>query len=174
MPDNGTDGLTDAQKTLKACAEILYWVNRCDLPQDRRRAACEAPLAVLLTHEAGTAVSCLRAIWHAFHSFELLEDHRSRKLGQEPVLISVASSFPEEVAEMCRACLKHPERQKGYFDYFELREALTPAISMLGQYGNLADIATLRQLAGLEQLGSSALDAIRCIEDRLMTARLAG
>jgi len=52
-PDRPSEMPSAAGEALLACGDLLYWLNRDDLPLTERKLKCAAPLSVLSRHEAG-------------------------------------------------------------------------------------------------------------------------
>lgn len=152
---------SNSARAVAAYGQILYWLNRCDLSIERRHSECAKPLATLLRHEFGVSAGAMNEFYRA-HS--LSNQGLSRLPGTEPVYSSIWEIFPAEVAEICRQCLRFPERQGGYFDHFDQPSVLEFAIATLGEWGSATDIVLLRDLSNDAGLGSRAISAIRKLE----------
>ena len=165
LPDGRDVADGHSAEALAACGKILYWCNRSDLDQTARRHACDAPLQVLLRHERGAALDVIRECEHA-----LVRGMWELPL-PTPVERSIVDAFPLEATEICRQALAGSIRQVGYFrHHYDRRQNLTFAIDILAQCGNSTDLRLLRQYANEAALGTSAIAAVRTIEDRLGTA----
>ena len=154
-------------EALAACGKILYWCNRSDLDQTARRHACDAPLQVLLRHERGAALDVIRECEDA------LDRDMSKLIGPTPVERSIMNTFPIEATEICRHALAGSIRQIGYFRHYseyDRQQNLTFAINVLAQRGSSTDLRLLREYAEDPAFGTSAIAAVRTIEDRLGTA----
>lgn len=154
-----------AENALSAWAELLYWINRIDLPVEARRLACRTALSVLSRHDDGVAAATLHELNRCF-----LGDGLDRLPGDEPVHAQIDEFFSAEAAEICRRCLDRPELQSGYFAYRDLPEILQFAVAGLGRFGDLTDIPTLRSIAPMDALGSDAILAIARLEQRHLSA----
>ena len=163
-PASGFD--SDAAEALAACGRILYWLNRFDLPMERRRSECAQSLATLSRHELGVSANVVGELYRA-HS--LSSEAFSRLQGSETVYTSIGDAFPAEIAEICRQCVRFPMRQRGYFDYFDRKGALAFAVSGIGQWGDVTDLMLLRELSHDPQLGTAAIRAIKSL-DQIQTA----
>lgn len=90
--------------------------------------------------------------------------------GPAPAERSIVNSFPVEVAEICRHALIGPVSQVGYFRHYseyDRRQNLTLAINVLEYHGKSTDLSLLRRFATDPALGTSAIAAVRTIEERL-------
>jgi hypothetical protein len=159
LPPVGIGPFRPADDALMACGQILYWLNRHDLPLETRRANCGPALAILSRHERGVAVGVIRE-FHRIYVFEGVD----RLPGSEPVETWIGNAFPAELAEICRQCLARPEIQEGYFTFKDLPSVLEFAVYGLGVWGSRMDIATLRDLSRLDGLGRFAVAAIKTLE----------
>jgi hypothetical protein len=153
-----------AERALGACGEILFWLNRYDLPMGERLRACSDGLALLAKREDGAATAILHEL-NRCHLGEGLD----RLPGDEPVCKALDEYFREDAAEICRSCLRLPELQKGYFVHSQRNELLEFAIVGLGRWGSIADVDMLRALARSEKLGRSAIQAIAHLEQRVLS-----
>jgi nuclease-like protein len=151
-----------AADALCACGEILYWMNRVDIPKSQRRAGCASALTVLSRHENGVAGSIIGETFHCLVSDEGL----SRLPGGEPVRTCIGSCFPIEIAEVFRECLNNPTHQTGYFEWLNQQQTFDLAIQALGAWGDTTDIPVLRVWSITRQYGPSALEAIRSLEEK--------
>jgi hypothetical protein len=61
----------------------------------------------------------------------------------EPIYASIGDAFPDEVANICRHCLRDPQGQRGYFRFFDLAAVLAISVDVLGQYGSAPDVELL-------------------------------
>ena len=167
LPDrrDGADG--HSTEALAACGTILYWLNRVDFDETTRRDACDASLGVLVRHERGAALDVLR------HCEYTLVEGVQRLPGPVPVERSIVNCFPCEAAEICRHALAGPVCQVGYFRHFsdhDRQQNLTFAIDVLARHGNSTDLRLLRAYANNAALGTSAIAAVRAIEERMAAA----
>ena len=157
-------GEADGHSTeaLAACGAILYWFNRVDLKETTKRHACDAALRVLVRHEHGAALDVLRHCEYALvEGVQLLP-------GPVPVERSIVNGFPGEAAEICRHALAGPASQVGYFRHYseyDRRNNLTFAIDVLARHGKSTDLRLLRGYANDAALGTSAIAAVKAIEE---------
>ncbi|OSQ32074.1 hypothetical protein THS27_26275 [Thalassospira sp. MCCC 1A01428] len=154
-----------AENALSAWAELLYWINRIDLTIEARRLSCRTALSVLLRHDDGVAAATLRELDRCF-----LGEGLDRLPGGEPVHTHIDEFFSIEAAEICRHCLNRPELQSGYFAYWDLHQVIQFAVAGLGRFGDLTDVPRLRALATMAEVGSDAIRAIACLEQRHLSA----
>lgn len=164
LPDwqEATD--SPSSEALTACGAILYWCNRADLDEDTKRNACHHSLTVLGRHEQGAALDVIRNCEHA------LVEGVKHLPGEAPVDRTIVGRFPTEVAEICRHALLRPALQVGYFHHFlhsDRHQDLKVAIDILAHHGNTTDLPLLRRCAADRILGTSAIVAVRTVEERL-------
>ena len=167
LPDRRDVADGHSAEALAACGNILYWCNRGDLDQTARRHACDAPLQVLLRHERGAALDVIRECEQA------LDRDMSKLIGPTPVERSIMNTFPIEATEICRHALSGSISQIGYFRHYseyDRQQNLTLAINVLAQRGNSTDLRLLREYTDDPAFGTSAIAAVRTIEDRLANA----
>jgi len=116
----------------------------------------------LRKHELGVSAD---SIWHIHNSVI----SRSRPWWRDGSVTSVVVAFPEFACEVYRHALAKPEIQRGYFPHFHswsLVEVLQFGLQVLGQYGEIGDLALLKMYAEDAKLGSAAVSAIHKIRDR--------
>jgi hypothetical protein len=161
--------LSDGAEVLGACGEILYWMNRIDLPTEQRHAACSSALATLENRAAAVSAGVLTEFHYAH---PLWSEGLSRLPGTEPVQFSIAAFFPEMTVRVCRECLRHPDQQRGYFEWLDRQSTFDFAIEILGQWGDATDVLLLRIWSIMPNFGKAALDAIKKLEGtEAMTAQ---
>ena len=164
LPDKQFTTDNPSAEALAACGTILYWSNRTDLDEITKRDACRQPLGVLARHRLNAALDVIRHCEHAF--IEGLE----RLPGKAPIERSIVGRFPTEVAEVCRHAPVHPVRQISYlrhFSDFDKQLNLIFAIDVLAHHGNSTDLLLLRRCAADPIIGTSAIAAVKTIEERL-------
>ena len=169
LPDKRSEADGHAAEALVACGEILYWCNRFQLDETIRRNACDASLQVLIQHDRNAALGAIRHCEHA------LVDRLARRPGSDLSERSIVNGFPNEVVEICRHALSSPVSQVGYFRHYleyDRQQDLTFAIDVVAQHGNSTDLRLLREYANDVALGTSAISAVRTIEERLTGARI--
>ena len=167
LPDRRDEADGHSTEALAACGAILYWLNRVDFDETIRRDACDASLGVLDRHERGAALDVLR------HCEYALVEGVQRLPGPVPVERSIVNCFPCEAAEICRHALAGPVSQVGYFRHYSehhRQQNLTFAIDVLARHGNSTDPRLLRAYANDATLGTSAIAAVRAIEERMAAA----
>ena len=161
-----TTGETASQTALRACGTILYWCNRLDLDEERRREACAPAVAVLTQPGNRAALDVLREcedVWP--DEWDLLP-------GDESVVRSVVGLFPAQATAISRDALTEPTSQIGYFRYwsrFESEPILRFGIRVLERYGNRSDRSLLRHYAATQEFGAQAIAALKAIEERVST-----
>ena len=146
-------------ESLAACGAILYWINRNDLDEGRKRKMCHPALSVLNRHRQSAALDALR----------LCDPRYSYRAERFPETAAVNRSilrwFPEEITKICRCALTQPEDLVGYF-YFDERGSLVHAIDVLAQHGRNEDLSLLRRYAEDQDSGTRAIEAMKRIEQR--------
>jgi hypothetical protein len=162
LPDRLAEVASEADHALLACGQILYWLNRDDLPMAERRLNCLESLNVLSRHDAGVAA----AVVGEFFQSDLMFDESSKRLpGSEPVVTSFGEFFPSEIAAIYRVALENPTLQSGYFEFFRIEGVIEKALANLGRLGNVSDIPLLRIWSIYPDLGRFAIQAIKEIEE---------
>jgi len=162
LPDRSAEAASPADHALLACGQLLYWLNRADLPVAERKLNCAAPLAILLRHETGVAA----AVVGEFFRSDLMFAESARHLpGTEPVATSFGQFFPNEVAAIYRAALEKPTAQSGYFEFFRIEDVVEKALVNLGRFGSVSDIPLIRVWTIHPELGRFAIQAIRELEE---------
>lgn len=154
--DSSADNAAAAAMRAYGC--LYYWVSRNDEASIAGFAAASAEAwAVLLDNQAGAAAYALYFCErHARYSEQMTESTPIPRLWQR---------FPLQTAEVCRQALLHSERQQGYYPQnYHLQDMLRFCVDILGYNGDAGDLPFLRGLCEIEQLGSSAIDAIRQLE----------
>lgn len=162
LPDRSADAVTTADHALLACGQILYWLNRDDLPVSERKSNCVAPLGILSRHGAGVAATVVGEFFRSDHMFA---ESARRLPGSEPVVTSFGQFFPDEVAAIYRAALEKPTIQSGYFEFFRVEDVIEKALVNLGRFGRTIDIPLLRAWSIHPNLARFAIQAIREIEE---------
>ncbi len=162
LPERPAAIPSPAAEALLACGEILYWLNRDDLPLTDRKLKCTAPLSVLSRHEAGVAAAVTGEF---FRSDGMFAESAKRLPGSGPVVTSFGHAFPDEVASIYRAALEKPTIQTGYFDFFRIEEVIENALVNLGRFGDASDTRLLRLWSVHPDFGRSAIRAIKEIEE---------
>ncbi|MBR0840480.1 NERD domain-containing protein [Bradyrhizobium liaoningense] len=162
LPDRSTEAASAADHALLACGQIIYWLNRDDLPVPERKMHCTAPLAVLGDHQSGVAA----AVIGEFYRSDMIFEESARRLpGSEPVVTSFGQFFPDEIAAIYRAALEKPNIQSGYSDFFRIVDVIEKALVNVGRFGKANDIPMLRTLTIHPDLGRFAIQAIKEIEE---------
>ncbi|MGY4375245.1 hypothetical protein ACVWZR_009638 [Bradyrhizobium sp. i1.3.1] len=162
LPDHSAEAASPADMAFLACGQILYWLNRDDIPQAERRLNCAGSLAILSRHEEGVAAT----IVGEFYRSDYMYSEIAKQLpGNEPAVTSFVEFFPDEIAAIYRAALASPTTQSGYFEFFRAEDVVGKALEALGRFGNASDIPTLRVWSIHPRLSQLAIQAIRTIED---------
>ncbi|TCU64630.1 nuclease-like protein [Bradyrhizobium sp. R2.2-H] len=162
LPDRSAEAVSEADHALLACGQILYWLNRDDLPVSTRKSNCAASLAVLSRHDAGVAAAVAGEFFRSDHMFA---ESARRLPGSKPAVTSFGQFFPDEIAAIYRAALEKPTIQSGYFEFFRVDEMIEKALANLGRYGRARDIPLLRAWTVHPDLGRFAIQAIKEIEE---------
>jgi hypothetical protein len=161
LPNHSADVTRPADEAVLACGEIIYWLNRDDLPPAERKRYCHAALDVLARPQDGVAA----AIVSEFNRSDFMFAEAAKTLpGSEPVVTDLGAAFPDEIAGLYREALASPTTQSGYFEFFRVESLLESALTALGKWGSSADIPTLRAWSIHPSLGIAAVRAIKAIE----------
>ena len=163
LPDRSVGITAPPERAVLACGAVIYWLNREDLLPAKRQLNCAGSLEILSRHELGVAA----AIIGEFFDTGQLSPEVARQLpGSEPLVSSLATHFPNEIAAIYRAALEHSTRQKGYFEYFNIDDVITKALINLGELGNESDIPLFRDWINHHRHGRLAMRAIKMVEER--------
>jgi hypothetical protein len=167
--DRPTEIPSASGEALLACGDILYWLNRDDLPLTERKSKCATALSILSRDEAGVAAA---AMGEFFRSDMMFAESANRLPGSESVITSFGHVFPDEVAAIYRAALEKPTIQTGYFDFFRIEGVIEKAILNVGRFGDARDIRVLRLWSMHPDFARSAIQAIKEIEEAPHNQRL--
>jgi hypothetical protein len=141
---------------LRACGEVYYWQERAASDVEQLEAHCTALMDVLLKQGMEASAGILFLI--------------SRSLsGKRARANAIEKRFPMHALAICRAALRNPEIQCGYFDHAFMAgrsEILSYAVTTLGKRGDETDLSELRKWCDNKELGLDAVTAIRAIELR--------
>ena len=167
LPERRIVASNQGSRELAACGEILYWCNRFDLSEAKKHGACGRALRVLVDDSIHVSLDVIRRFeYQHISNLDCLP-------GIGPVSVSILKSFPQEVIQICRRSLADPSRLITYYpalSEFDRRTNLTFAIHAIGLHGNSMDLPILRHLAGDPNLGSTAIRALRSLEERLTSS----
>ena len=161
---------SDGARALAACGDILYWMNRIDLPNTQRRAACTDALALLSRHELGVAAAVISEF---SNGHTIWSEGLSRLPGTEKVYISIGEAFPAEIVQIFRECLRTPTLQRGYFEWLDRNQTFDCAVQALDEWGDVTDISLLRIWSVVPSTAQQALKAIRKLEETEMLSERA-
>ena len=154
-------------RAMVACGEVLYWCNRHDLSESLQRHGYEPHLHRLEEELSDSSL-------HVIRQFEQVSYHMERMPGGSPVVRSIPRRFPDEVLRICRRFLSAPENQVGYFQHYSEYDRMKDrqfAIEFLGWHGNSTDLRSLRLYANDRVVGTTAVAAIKRMEERLEASR---
>ena len=162
LPNNRIVIGSASADALAACGTILYWINRSDLADDERLAACGGALDVLNEHAKGLAVDVICECEYAVYG-------DARRLPEEGAkLRSIVGTFPTETAAICRVAMLHPGSQIGYFSHYgdhDRQRNMRFAIGVLKNHGSVMDRPLLGRYASSRDYGRDAIAALRAIEE---------
>lgn len=147
-----------AAAAMRACGSLYYWVSRTDAEGTAGLAnAAISAWSVLLNHEAGVGA-------YALYFCERRARYTDNLSGSPPIPY-IGEHYPQQTAMICREALNRASIQKAYYPHdHHLNDMLRFCVDMLGRNGQASDIPFLRQLCDMEQLGRSAIEAIRQLE----------
>ena len=160
LPDAQVTIDSPCAESLAACGIVLYWINRDDLDEGTKRSRCRHAFSILHSHREDGAFPAL-FLCDPGYSFWV-----SRQLKMSPENCSIASFFPDEVADLCRYALNRSTELTGYFRHFDRSEHLRFAIDVLARHGKNADLSLLRQHVDDRNLGTRVIEAMKMIEER--------
>ncbi|PSL31715.1 SMEK domain-containing protein [Chitinophaga ginsengisoli] len=147
----------ESSNALLAIGEIYYWLNRSDMDLDERKGKCKKALEYLFEKSAEYAVE---VVWESWLSLSHL-GYGSRF---NSIPITLNDAFPEHIAKACRSAIEKPYEQKSLYPFERTQETILHAINLLAKHGNATDIILLKNLSEDDQLGRTAIDAIKELE----------
>ena len=164
LPDAQITIDSPCAESLAACGIVLYWINRDDLDEGTKRSKCRHAFSILHSHREDGAIPAL-FFCDPGYSFWV-----SCQLKMSPENCSIASFFPDKVADLCRCALNRSTGLTGYFRHFDRSENLRFAIDVLARHGKNADLSLLRQHVDDRNLGTRVIEAMKMIEERFTTS----
>ena len=141
-------------KTLFACAEIYYWMNRNDLDFKSKKEHSEYPAKYLFNQLSKFTIEC---IWQS--EFLLRGSIIDNRFPNESI-VTIPQEFSNEIANSCRFAIANPHQQKEIFRFTLQDEIILHAIWLLERHGDISDLKIFRTLADHTRLGVSAIAAI--------------
>lgn len=156
LPEVRGEASTNAERTLLACGELLYWSSRRDVKHPQTSNHTHTARTILLDHSACASAGVLYLT-------------TSRMISNDGERKSLIKEYPDLAVAICREALKRREEQVSFYESGLLGDAKSIAafsIQVLGYLGNSDDLHALRGLCDHEHYGVGALDAIKKIEAR--------
>lgn len=153
LPQNRGKPKTAEDFTLLACGELYYWYNRKDIEKPQFSHHTLNARTTILEYSKTASASALM--------ITTLDGQLTK---------SLVNKYPDMVLSVCREVLRSQNEQLYYFPYmFKINPngIIEFAIHVLGKIGNINDLLSLRELCDHESYGYAALNAIRCIEERI-------
>lgn len=144
----------ESDRALLACGELFYWANVAGVRAEQSQHTLDAR-AVLL--------ECIHT------AVDALQLTSSWMLSRDGTRSSLVKHYPRLCAAVSRSALERRPIQRSYFDRGLRSDAMSItifAIQMLGETGCPDDLHLLRSLCDDERCGSSAIAAVKAIEDR--------
>ncbi|MGV8137035.1 MAG: SMEK domain-containing protein [Mangrovibacterium sp.] len=150
----------ELSKTLFACAEVFYWLNRMDLDLYERKEYCLPSSQVLFKPLSNYTIEC---IWYTEVSLR-----SSLHIGRLPEgsVVFISQLFSGEIAKSCREAITNPDRQKGIFNFCPPEDIVKHAIWLLERSGDISDLTMFRSLSSHPIYGECAIAAIKHLEER--------
>lgn len=160
LPANGSEGLTEADRAMQACAELYYWASRPDVIDAPNSPLTEPARNALLCHCTHSAAGALKLTspWLLWND------------GTRPALTQV---YPDLAVAISRAALLRPDAQLSYYEGTFLGGTDSICIfclQILGSFGESTDLALVRSFHDHPSVGKAALSAIRALESRTLYA----
>lgn len=156
FPSSRGHAINEADSALLACGELFYWANRANVENAEISIHTLAARSTLLESCRNSAADALKLTTSAMLSSD----------GTPTLLIK---KYPLTAAEICRNALENRIQQISYFERgfnCDPDSIACFAIQVLGEVGNIDDLAVLRDLCDNKNCGTNALSAIRRIEER--------
>ena len=156
LPISRGEASSEADKAMFACGELFYWAGRADAENAEASHDTLIARSTLLEGCRNTAIGALQLT-------------TSWMLSDDGTRVSLVKKYPTLAAEICRRGLERRDTQISYFENgfnSDLSGITCFAINVLGEIGATEDLPVLRDLCDDEQCGTSALRAIKSIEER--------
>jgi hypothetical protein len=160
LPANHSEGLTEVDRAMQACADLYYWVSRPDV-NDAPNSPLTSPARNTLVNECTLSAAGVLALTS---SWMLCND------GTRP---SLAQVYPDLAVAISRAALRQPDAQLSYYERAFLGgtdSICRFCLQVLGNFGESADLALVRNFHDHPSVGKAALSAIRDLESRTLYA----
>lgn len=156
LPPSRGHATNEADSALLACGELFYWANRANVEDAEISINTLVARSTLLESCRNSAAGALKLT-------------TSRFLSSDGTRTSLVKKYPLTSAQICRDALENPIQQVSYFEHsFDCDpDSITRfSIQVLGEVGNIDDLAMLRDLCDNKNCGTEALIAIKRIEER--------
>lgn len=156
LPSSRGEATNEADNALLACGELFYWASRTDVGNAETSFNTLAARSTLLECCRNSAVGSLKLTTSAM-------------LATDGMPMSLVTKYPATAAEICRDALESQIEQVSYFEHgfnCDSDSIACFAIQVLGTTGNIDDLKVLRDLCDHKSCGTSALNAIKKIEER--------
>jgi hypothetical protein len=160
LPANRSEGLTEVDRAMQACADLYYWVSRPDVT--------DAPNSPLTSSARNTLLNqCTRS---AAGALALTSSGMLCNGGTRP---SLAQVYPDLAVAISRGALRQPDAQLSYYEgpFLGGTDSICSfCLLVLGNFGESTDLALVRSFHDHPSLGKTALSAIRLLETRTLYA----
>lgn len=160
LPANRSEGLTEVDRAMQACADLYYWASRPDVT-DAPNSPLTSPARNALLNQC--TLSAAGAL--ALTSSGMLCNGGTRP--------SLAQVYPELAVAVSRSALRQPDAQLSYYEGTFLGGSdsiCSSCLLVLGNFGESTDLALVRSFHDHPSVGKAALSAIRALESRTLNA----
>ncbi|MCF0069778.1 SMEK domain-containing protein [Dyadobacter sp. CY261] len=150
------DSLGQSERSVRALAEIYYWIYRSDIERQERQVKTNI-LADLLFDQNNCKV--IETIWQCRHALYGQSYHSELDITR---LGLVQVEYRERIVEVCRHALLNLESQESIWYFAVPREEINKhAIWLLAESGSVLDLDVLKPLADDSCYGTHAVKAIK-------------
>ncbi len=139
----------------------LEWLNRDDISEAERTQSCTRSLAILAGYQSGAVAGVVAQF---FRSSYMFSESAKGLPGSSPAIMSFDQHFPNEMAAIYRSALRQPAIQSGYLEFFRVEHLIESALGCSGRFGDPSDVPLLRVWSLHPDFASSAVRAIKMIE----------
>ncbi|TFW27445.1 NERD domain-containing protein [Massilia horti] len=160
LPANRSEGLTEVDRAMQACADLYYWVSRPDVT--------DAPNSPLTLPARNTLLK--QCTLSAAGALALTSSMILSNSGTRP---SLAQAYPDLAIAISRGALRQPDAQLSYYEETCLggKDSICSfCLLVLGSFGESTDLALVRSFHDHPSVGKAALSAIRALESRTLYA----
>lgn len=156
LPSRDLNGPDKKENSIRALAEIYYWLNIKNLPNDQQILQTEKLAALFFKPEN---IYVIETIWQSRHA--LYQKAHYGKLDLSKLQLFEVT-YRQQIANTCRQALTNLNWQDSIWQFGQSRKEINQhAISLLSNVGSIIDIDVLRSITDDANYGRYAVDAIK-------------